>query len=88
MDESFLGKGILQLHPCRFTGNKVQSRPVIGTGKAEHGRGAAIDLNRPRYNGKLKGLLRGTICAACEQQAGGPHKKSLRKISAIHIVAP
>ena len=58
MDHGFLGKGILQLHPCGFTGNKVQSRLVIGTGKPEHGRGTAIDLNRPRYDSKLEGLWR------------------------------
>jgi hypothetical protein len=60
MDQGFLGKGILQVHFSRFAGDKVQSRPVIGTGKAEYGRGAAIDINCPRNDSKLEGLLRGS----------------------------
>ena len=60
MDHGFLGKGILQVHLNSVAGGKGQSRLVIGTGKAEHGRGAAIDLNRPRYDSEFERWRRGT----------------------------
>ena len=69
MDQGFLGKGILQVHFSRFAGDKVQSRPVIGTSKAEHGRGAAINLNRTRNNSKFEGLRRGSNGTTRQQQA-------------------